>query len=135
MLNYKKPAFWIIVVLAIACIGLAVYFLTNSSPNKPLLKDGFYVHANDEMGAYIYFDTEHLSWRTGAGIAISYAIGGKYQVDGKQIVARAEDDTVEIVLKIESDSEIVVKSVQEDLGDISFWISENDRLIYRYGED
>ncbi|MDD4323533.1 MAG: hypothetical protein PHR37_01700 [Eubacteriales bacterium] len=135
MLNYKKPAFWIIVVLVVACIVLAVYFLTNSTFNKPALKAGFYVNEKDEMGAYIYFDTDHLAWRTGSGIAISYAVGGKYQLEGKQIVARAEDDTVEIVLKMVSDSEIVVESVREELSGVSFWISESDRLIFRYGED
>lgn len=35
VLNYKKPAFWIVVLAVIACIAVAVCFLTNPLSNKP----------------------------------------------------------------------------------------------------
>ena len=39
VLNYKKPAFWIIIVAIVACIVVAVCFLTNPKDKKPD-KDG-----------------------------------------------------------------------------------------------
>lgn len=35
VLNYKKPAFWIIVVAVIACVAVAVCFMTNPKDNEP----------------------------------------------------------------------------------------------------
>ena len=35
VLNYKKPAFWIIVVAAVACIVIGVCFMTNPKVNEP----------------------------------------------------------------------------------------------------
>lgn len=34
VLNYKKPAFWVIFVAAAACIAFAVFFLTNPTPHS-----------------------------------------------------------------------------------------------------
>ncbi len=35
VLNYKKPAFWIIMVAVIACVAVAVCFMTNPKDNEP----------------------------------------------------------------------------------------------------
>ena len=35
MLNYKKPAFWVIIVAVIACIVVAVCFMTNPKKDEP----------------------------------------------------------------------------------------------------
>lgn len=35
VLNYKKPAFWIIVVAVIACVAVTVCFMTNPKDNEP----------------------------------------------------------------------------------------------------
>ena len=45
VMNYKKPAFWIVILAAIACVGVAVCFLTN-----PITVD-------DHFGAAIYEPT------------------------------------------------------------------------------
>ena len=34
ILNYKKPAFWIIVAVIVACVAVAVCFLTNPPSNN-----------------------------------------------------------------------------------------------------
>ena len=34
VLNYKKPAFWIIFIAVAACIAFAVFFLTNPTPHS-----------------------------------------------------------------------------------------------------
>ena len=35
VLNYKKPAFWVIIVSVVACIAVGVFFLTNPKGDKP----------------------------------------------------------------------------------------------------
>lgn len=52
VLNYKKPAFWIIIIAAIACIATAVCFLTNpkEEPKHTEIDDDYYV------GNVVYYD-------------------------------------------------------------------------------
>ena len=45
VMNYKKPAFWIVILAVIACVGVAVCFLTNP------------ITADDHFGAEIYEPT------------------------------------------------------------------------------
>ncbi len=57
VLNYKKPAFWIIVVAVVACIAVAVCFLTNP-PQKD--NDSMSSHGDiytDYEGVYITLDS------------------------------------------------------------------------------
>ena len=49
MLNYKKSAFWIIVVAVVACIVVAVCFLTNPKDNLSI---------DDQV--QVVFDGEHI---------------------------------------------------------------------------
>ena len=59
VMNYKKPSFWIILVAGIACVAVAIGFLTN--PKEPLEKkfDSYYdlegnleLYAWEEQGEY-----------------------------------------------------------------------------------
>jgi len=45
VMNYKKPAFWVIVSAAVVCIAVAICFLTNPSngDNWNITKDGYYL--------------------------------------------------------------------------------------------
>lgn len=45
VMNYKKPAFWIIIAAVVACVAVAVCFLTNpKKENDPnLAEDGYYL--------------------------------------------------------------------------------------------
>ena len=47
VMNYKKPAFWIVILAAIACVGVAVCFLTN-----PITIGDHFVLTNSESPAY-----------------------------------------------------------------------------------
>lgn len=62
VLNYKKPAFWIIVVAIVACIVLAVCFLTNPKNEKlhatELFNHGYSVESIVyQSGSYSFFYT------------------------------------------------------------------------------
>ena len=53
VMNYKKPAFWIVILAAIACVGVAVCFLTN-----PIAIGDHFVLTNSESPA----DTNKLAY-------------------------------------------------------------------------
>lgn len=55
VLNYKKPAFWIVIAAAIACIGVAVCFLTNPRNNAFDIK---IVVPAGSLQPFHYSDTE-----------------------------------------------------------------------------
>ena len=48
VMNYKKPAFWIVVVAVAACVAVAVCFLTNPEKNEPDEPDGPPLYTDQE---------------------------------------------------------------------------------------
>lgn len=50
VMNYKKPAFWIIVAAVVACVAVAVCFLTNPKEDdySNLAEDGYYLLIGEE---------------------------------------------------------------------------------------
>ena len=57
VLNYKKPAFWIIIVAVIACIAVAVCFLTNPKRDSFELKIVVPAHSQSQF----YYSDEQVS--------------------------------------------------------------------------
>ncbi len=49
VMNYKKPTFWIVIVAVIACIVLAVCFLTNPKSDNHILEYTITSYLNDEQ--------------------------------------------------------------------------------------
>ena len=93
VLNYKKPAFWIIIVAVVACVAVAVCFLTNP-PSKDKNKD---VNPNGEIfteykGVYVTvksIDTNagghtvfNLIWHNETNEKITY--GESYSIERKE---------------------------------------------------
>ena len=52
VLNYKKPAFWIIIAAVVACVAVAVCFLTNPPKDKAVVPHGSYM-------LEIYYDLDN----------------------------------------------------------------------------
>ncbi len=79
VLNYKKPAFWIIVVAIIVSIAVAVCFLTN--PVKPTdIQNGSYKLSTEIYfdGAYSYvpdFENDRIEIKTNGGMHIYHFTG------------------------------------------------------------
>lgn len=93
ILNYKKPAFWVVVLATIAIVGVGVFFLTN-----PLAKKGepfivaTYEHESNTGGYYVFISHYEMSdgtWRTDTG---TY----KYRliIEGKQGPQQKQHDYV-----------------------------------------
>ncbi len=60
VLNYKKPAFWVIVVAVIASVAIAVCFLTNPKKDKEYYDSGYSLQIVDET----YIGTTQLPEKT-----------------------------------------------------------------------
>ena len=113
VLNYKKPAFWLIIIAVLACIVLTVCFLTDpkEEEKEPMSSDksteaeteketgsdplavfwsGIYLRETPDSGSglrpYIYFP-DGVNWRCGAALETSYGISGNYTVDGDRVRA------------------------------------------------
>lgn len=82
VLNYKKPAFWIIVVAIIISIAVAVCFLTNPKENTELseIQNGTYKFSNEIYfnGAYSYIpyiENNRIEIKTKGGMHIYHFVG------------------------------------------------------------
>jgi beta-lactamase regulating signal transducer with metallopeptidase domain len=82
VLNYKKPAFWIIIVAIITSIAVAVCFLTNPKKNTELseIQNGTYKLSNEIYfnGSYSYIpyiENNRIEIKTKGGMHIYHFIG------------------------------------------------------------
>ena len=57
VLNYKKPAFWIIIAAVVACVAVAVCFLTNPPAKEVNLDFPFEIEDVDNIEMYHYVGT------------------------------------------------------------------------------
>ena len=57
VLNYKKPAFWIIIAAVVACVVVAVCFLTNPPAKEVNLEFPFEIEEVDNIEMYHYVET------------------------------------------------------------------------------
>ena len=121
-----------VVLLAVCIIMLAV--CTKAQKNTFQVKNGMYVNKTNEMGAYVFFDTEHLNWRSGAGLIMSYAVGGEYQINGNQIIAKSNDGQIEIVFEMKSETELKAHSVKCATEGMDFWITKDDEFQFHQFE-
>ena len=55
VMNYKKPAFWVIIIAVIVCVGVAVCFLTNPKQDRYTLRIVVPAGSQEE---YVYTDEE-----------------------------------------------------------------------------
>lgn len=79
VLNYKKPAFWVIIVAVIICIIVSVCFLTNPVEEYLIyrIKDGYTTHENVDVNItkLSVGDPESylvMEWQNNSGKTISY---------------------------------------------------------------
>ena len=78
VLNYKKPAFWVIIISVVVCTVVAVCFGTN--PKNRSLPDGiFHAEGNDIMIPYIEISTADKSITLGQSGFMSYAENYTYK--------------------------------------------------------
>lgn len=109
-------------------VSLFALTLFSCSGRPAEVKSGFYYKKGEDMGPYVCFDTEAMTWRCGGGIAISYSIGGKYEIVGDRIVATGDRDGVKLEFRRTGDFEIT--AISASLPDRLEWVKKGD--VFRY---
>lgn len=102
VLNYKKPAFWVIVVAIVASIVTAVCFLTNpkDNANKNEIIDGNY-QISDEVycnGSFSYIpnhEKERIEIEYNGGMHIYHFVGEELSVGGLYTEAKPNEENFE----------------------------------------
>ena len=139
VLNYKKPAFWLIIIAVLACIVLTVCFLTD--PKKKgeeptsAFSQGFYIREiwdSEQLQPYIHFQ-DGVNWWCGARIDMSFGLSGKYTVSGDRVVLKTQGTEIRentyIELQVLSETRLKVTAVSEDFFDPGAeWFKEGDAL-------
>ena len=72
VMNYKKPAFWVIIISVIVCVGVAVCFLTNPKQDSYTLR--IVVPAGSQE-KFVYTDEEVSTIRNSIKIWSGYGLG------------------------------------------------------------
>ena len=74
VLNYKKPAFWIIIAAVVACIAVALCFLTNPIDTKTALDDDLKVYIDCQIAGRFQSDESE-----GRACCLDWEVLGKKQ--------------------------------------------------------
>ena len=74
VLNYKKPAFWIIIAAVVACVAVAVCFLTNPIDTKTALDDDLKVYIDCQIAGRFQSDESE-----GRACCLDWEVLGKKQ--------------------------------------------------------
>lgn len=90
VLNYKKPAFWIVCISLIACFVVAVCFLTNPKKNnKEEIAFGTYVKNDSANDSMLYWSgltiNEDGTFSFSPSVISSYMGTGTWEVDGDYV--------------------------------------------------
>ena len=147
VMNYKKPAFWVIVISVIACIVVAVCFLTNPKERvQDLMKPGT-AWISEEYQLFFAMDEDNVIEGTftdqneNTTISVGYRFAGKYNAvfdiyrgdwesaqkssEAPLLAGMLKAQNGALVLEVEQDSvglgvkQIVFSETDAELSDIS----------------
>lgn len=103
VLNYKKPAFWVVIVAIIASIAVAVGFLTNPKSNAESVKTYEFTESVDIIKPSItLFDNGEFEFTFSA--LSSYICFGNYESDGAHLTLKTDDGEYIYVFDILGDT-------------------------------
>lgn len=91
VLNYKKPAFWVIVVAVIVCIVVAVCFLTDPAPKYDTLTWAQELSADDVLSAVFVVQSSNIQFKSLSEDDISAMVSlinqskGKYRAEHEDL--------------------------------------------------
>jgi len=122
-----------ILLAVVALLTVLTACAGKEKEDTPVVLTGMYILQNDEMGPYVVFNAESMSWFCGAGMMYSYMVSGTYQVRDGRIEAKMDDypETV-ITFRPLSLSELQVVSVEKDSSPHApEWFHEGETYVCR----
>jgi len=137
VLNYKKPAFWIICISVIACIVVAVCFLTNPKEKKNNFEVTIGLYTNNDINENPMFYTSGLvinedgTFSFSPSVISSYLGTGTWETDGEYVIFndRGMGDNRKIVF-LSDNGNLIFDADRSDPN--SMWgLSDGAEFIYR----
>ena len=106
ILNCKKPAFWIIVAVIVACVAVAVCFLTNSPSNTHNYSEVYEVTPTDNIqdkydNEEFVYQKSHYRAEDGTWVCEGYTYKYRLEITGR--LNNAAKSTTYIVLSNSKD--------------------------------
>lgn len=83
IMNYKKPAFWVIIIAVIVCVVAAVSFLTNPKTPAEYIELGYRLNITEDtytMTTQLPDKTEKKSYKVGEGTKGELSNGTKFEI-------------------------------------------------------
>ncbi len=79
VMNYKKPVFWVIIIAVIACMVVAVCFLTNPKETEHFYDSGYRINVTVEADGKVNETKTVIASRNGIGARLSN--GTKFEIE------------------------------------------------------
>ena len=137
VLNYKKPAFWIVIVALIICIAVAVCFLTNPIDNTfkgtPLVFDGtesYVFYASKFVYGVKDLVDDKSEFRLYGDMTFASEGCEGLEEDGKMSEITLKEDNFDIFFK--ADGKKIAQKIREN--NRRAWMIDCDTVHFLYGE-
>ena len=128
-----KKVIAIIMAVLTLLLTVAACAEKKNQEEAPVVLSGMYILQDDEMGPYVVFNTDALSWFCGAGLLYSFSVSGTYTIRDGLVEARMDDYPGTIItFRPVSASELQVASVEKDPSpNAPDWFQEGETLVCR----
>lgn len=131
VLNYKKPAFWVMVVAILACIVVAVCFLTNP---KSAIDGKVYVYEKDgHLGYFTITLFEDGTFHYTEGMVSGYYATGKWLQEGNMItLVDGKENGHGLVNFFMKDGDDLVFLAEDSSNFIYIKVQDGERFVYTF---
>ena len=131
VLNYKKPAFWVLVVAILACVVVAVCFLTN--PKDTIGGKVYTYEKSGVLGNFTIAFFEDGTFHYTEGMASSYHSSGKWTEKGN-ILTLTDDDEIgyKLVNRFRKDGDTLYFIAEGSSNFLYVTVQDGERFTYTF---
>ena len=129
VLNYKKPAFWVLVVAILACVVVAVCFLT--SPKDTIEGKVYTYEKSGVLGNFTISLFEDGTFHYTEGMASSYLATGKWTEKGN-ILTLTDDENLgyKLVNRFRKDGDTLYFIAEDSSNFLYVTVQDGERFTY-----
>ena len=131
VLHYKKPAFWVMVVAILACVVVAVCFLTN--PKDSIGGKVYTYEKSGVLGNFTIAFFEDGTFHYTEGMASSYLATGKWTEKGN-ILTLTDDDEIgyKLVNRFRKDGDTLYFIAEGSSNFLYVTVQDGERFTYTF---
>lgn len=129
VLNYKKPAFWVLVVAILACVVVAVCFLT--SPKDTIEGKVYSYEKSGVLGNFTISLFEDGTFHYTEGMASSYHATGKWTEKGN-ILTLTDDGGYTLVNRFRKDGDTLYFIAEGSSNFLYVTVQDGERFTYTF---